>query len=164
MIQWLIHILLHLAFVIHYQRPGSVVHYYQQVGRAGRAVEKAYGILLNGKEDDEIVNYFICVITGSLVYGEWAVKISIVQFSWFPFALFLGFVFVTMFTMVAMTVKTHGIMIATIFQKMSLLFPALSGIVIYNETNSWFKAIGIALALLAIVMMSFPDRKTNFNC
>lgn len=48
-----------LAFVIHYQRPGSVVHYYQQVGRAGRAVEKAYGILLNGKEDDEIVNYFI---------------------------------------------------------------------------------------------------------
>ena len=48
-----------LAFVIHYQRPGSVVHYYQQVGRAGRAVEQAYGILLNGKEDDEIVNYFI---------------------------------------------------------------------------------------------------------
>ena len=48
-----------LAFVIHYQRPGSVVHYYQQVGRAGRAVEQAYGILLNGKEDDEIINYFI---------------------------------------------------------------------------------------------------------
>lgn len=48
-----------LGFVIHYQRPGSVVHYYQQVGRAGRAVEKAYGIILNGEEDDEITNYFI---------------------------------------------------------------------------------------------------------
>ncbi|MEH1938193.1 MAG: RecQ family ATP-dependent DNA helicase [Nostoc sp.] len=48
-----------LGFVIHYQRPGSVVHYYQQVGRAGRAVEKAYGILLSGEEDDEINNYFI---------------------------------------------------------------------------------------------------------
>lgn len=48
-----------LAFVIHYQRPGSVVHYYQQVGRAGRAVEQAYGILLNGKKDDEIIDYFI---------------------------------------------------------------------------------------------------------
>jgi ATP-dependent DNA helicase RecQ len=48
-----------LAFVIHYQRPGSVVHYYQQVGRAGRAVEQAYGILLNGNEDEEITNYFI---------------------------------------------------------------------------------------------------------
>jgi ATP-dependent DNA helicase RecQ len=48
-----------LGFVIHYQRPGSVVHYYQQVGRAGRAQEKAYGILLSGDEDDEITNYFI---------------------------------------------------------------------------------------------------------
>lgn len=48
-----------LGFVIHYQRPGSVVHYYQQVGRAGRGVEKAYGILLSGDEDDEITNYFI---------------------------------------------------------------------------------------------------------
>ncbi|WP_333291520.1 RecQ family ATP-dependent DNA helicase [Microcoleus sp. B4-C2] len=48
-----------LGFVIHYQRPGSAVHYYQQVGRAGRAVEQAYGILLSGDEDDEITNYFI---------------------------------------------------------------------------------------------------------
>lgn len=48
-----------LGFVIHYQRPGSVVHYYQQVGRAGRAVETAYGILLSGNEDQEITDYFI---------------------------------------------------------------------------------------------------------
>jgi len=48
-----------LGFVIHYQRPGSVIHYYQQVGRAGRAVEQAYGILLSGDKDDEITNYFI---------------------------------------------------------------------------------------------------------
>ena len=48
-----------LGFVIHFQRPGSVVHYYQQVGRAGRAVDHAYGILLSGEEDEEITNFFI---------------------------------------------------------------------------------------------------------
>ncbi len=48
-----------LGFVIHYQRPASVVHYYQQVGRAGRAVDDAYGILLQGEEDDAIADYFI---------------------------------------------------------------------------------------------------------
>jgi ATP-dependent DNA helicase RecQ len=48
-----------LTFVIHFQRPASVVHYYQQVGRAGRAVKSAYGILLCGEEDDEIAEYFM---------------------------------------------------------------------------------------------------------
>lgn len=48
-----------LGFVIHFQRPASVVHYYQQVGRAGRAVDEAYGILLCGEEDDSIADYFI---------------------------------------------------------------------------------------------------------
>ena len=48
-----------LGFVVHFQRPGSVVHYYQQVGRAGRAVDEAFGILLGGAEDDEIIDFFI---------------------------------------------------------------------------------------------------------
>lgn len=48
-----------ISFVIHFQRPGSVISYYQQVGRAGRVVDRAYGILLGGLEDDEIQDYFI---------------------------------------------------------------------------------------------------------
>lgn len=48
-----------LGFVVHFQRPASVVAYYQQVGRAGRAMDRAYGILLSGAEDDDIADYFI---------------------------------------------------------------------------------------------------------
>ncbi|NEX23445.1 RecQ family ATP-dependent DNA helicase [Thiorhodococcus mannitoliphagus] len=47
-----------LGFVIHYQAPGSVVHYYQQVGRAGRAIDTAHGVLLAGDEDDDIHAFF----------------------------------------------------------------------------------------------------------
>jgi ATP-dependent DNA helicase RecQ len=48
-----------LAFVIHYQTPGSVIAYYQQVGRAGRALDAAYGVLLSGDEETDITDYFI---------------------------------------------------------------------------------------------------------
>ena len=48
-----------IAFVIHYQMPMNIVSYYQQIGRAGRNIDKAYVFLFHGKEDEEILNYFI---------------------------------------------------------------------------------------------------------
>lgn len=47
-----------LTFVIHFQMPGNVVAYYQQVGRAGRAIPLAYGVLLSGEEDTNINEFF----------------------------------------------------------------------------------------------------------
>lgn len=47
-----------LAFVIHFQCPQSLIHHYQQVGRAGRGIERAIGALLVGNEDRRIAEYF----------------------------------------------------------------------------------------------------------
>ncbi len=47
-----------LGYVVHYQAAGSVVAYYQQVGRAGRAIESARGVLLSGREDQDIHEFF----------------------------------------------------------------------------------------------------------
>ena len=48
-----------LGFVVHFQAPGSVVSYYQQVGRAGRGVDHADVVLLRGAEDRRIQDFFI---------------------------------------------------------------------------------------------------------
>jgi ATP-dependent DNA helicase RecQ len=47
-----------LGFVVHLGAPSSPVSYYQQVGRAGRAVENADVLLLPGAEDRDIWRYF----------------------------------------------------------------------------------------------------------
>src|SRR4051795_3872627 len=48
-----------LGFVVHYQAPSSAIAYYQQVGRAGRALPEAHAVLLRGLEDRDIQDYFI---------------------------------------------------------------------------------------------------------
>ncbi len=48
-----------LHFVIHYQLPGNIISYYQQIGRAGRGIDKAYIVLMHGPGDLDIQRYFI---------------------------------------------------------------------------------------------------------
>ena len=48
-----------LSYVIHFQSPGSVIAYYQQVGRAGRQLRASVGVLLRGREDADIQDWFV---------------------------------------------------------------------------------------------------------
>jgi len=52
-----------LGFVVHLGAPPSPIAYYQQVGRAGRGVDSATVVLLPGREDRDVWDYF-----GSLAF------------------------------------------------------------------------------------------------
>jgi ATP-dependent DNA helicase RecQ len=71
-----------LAFVIHFQMPGSVIAYYQQVGRAGRALDHAYAIALVGREDRQIQDYFINIAFPPRVDAERVIALLAEQSDW----------------------------------------------------------------------------------
>jgi ATP-dependent DNA helicase RecQ len=48
-----------LHFVIHFQLPGNIISYYQQIGRAGRGIDQAHIVLMSGPGDEDIQRYFI---------------------------------------------------------------------------------------------------------
>jgi ATP-dependent DNA helicase RecQ len=48
-----------VSFVIHFQQPANIVSYYQQIGRAGRSIDRAYTFIMTSSEDKKILDYFI---------------------------------------------------------------------------------------------------------
>lgn len=64
-----------IRFVIHFNFPGSITAYYQEVGRAGRDGLTAAGILLYDAADNKIQNYFIESALPTLMEFEYVLKI-----------------------------------------------------------------------------------------
>lgn len=51
--------------------------------------------------------------------------------------------------------------ITSIFQKLSLIFPVLAGLLFFSEQASTLKLIAIPLTVMAIIMSNFPDKKNE---
>jgi ATP-dependent DNA helicase RecQ len=64
-----------LSFVVHFQSPGSPIAYYQQVGRAGRALDASMGVVLSGREDRDIQDWFISTAFPSREHAEAVVSL-----------------------------------------------------------------------------------------
>ncbi len=48
-----------VSFVIHFQQPANIISYYQQIGRAGRNIDKSYAVMLLSNDDLIIGEHFI---------------------------------------------------------------------------------------------------------
>ncbi len=108
-----------------------------------------------------VVNYFVCVLMASLFIGGNPLPSEILQKEWLAYAIGLGFLFIIVFNIMAITVQNFGVIIATIFQKMSMIAPAAVAILFYAEKGGLMKWGGIVAAIIAIVLLSYEKKKDD---
>ena len=106
-----------------------------------------------------VVNYFVCVTMAGLVLGKFPIVSNVHQTEWFPFALFLGFIFITGFNITALSFQKLGLTLTTIMQKMSLLLTVPVSIYMYNEDINAWKIFGLLAGLIAIFLTNQPNKK-----
>lgn len=105
-----------------------------------------------------VMNYVTATICG-IVFQKNAINfIEIPQYSWFPYALVLGGLFISVFNLMGLTTQRSGLSVVSVATKMSVVIPIIFGLVYYKEALGTFKIIGIIFALAALYLASIKTK------
>ena len=99
-----------------------------------------------------VVNYCVCVITGSVFIGHVPFTAGVLHATWFPWALLMGVGFICIFNLLAYSTRVDGITTTIIANKLSLVIPALFSVILYGERIGMGKVVGIILAFPAVYL------------
>lgn len=106
-----------------------------------------------------VVNYFVCALTASVFMGKAAVSLEVLEKDWLFASIVIGFVFMITFILFANTIQNFGVVLGSIFQKMSLIAPTIFAILVYSESAGLIKILGILLAIISIIVISMNKNK-----
>lgn len=108
-----------------------------------------------------VVNYWVCVITGSIVNGGAPFKASLVHESWIGWALIMGATFISLFNLIGYTTQQMGVSVVSVANKLSLVIPFLFSLYLYDEKSTLLKIVGVIAALGAVVLTCWPSGHTE---
>ncbi len=99
-----------------------------------------------------VVNYAVAGALGFSTASNGFSPARIIQSEWFTGALFLSFMFIVLFQVMAWVSQKIGIAVVSVAVKMSVVIPVLFGILYYGESTGWVKLLGIGLAIVAVYL------------
>ncbi|MDH7914054.1 DMT family transporter [Winogradskyella sp. SYSU M77433] len=109
-----------------------------------------------------VLNYFVACAIGLFSFEEKITPVNSIKSDWFLGALFLGFLFISIFFVMAKTAQNNGVSVASVASKMSVVLPIIFGIYVYHESTGLQKILGIVLALVAVYLTSVKS-SSNVN-
>jgi len=101
-----------------------------------------------------LVNYVVAISFGVFSSNTSVTISSVPQQKWFFGAFCLGFLFISIFNIMAITAQKNGLSVASVAGKMSVVIPVLFGVLVYQESVGFVKVTGIILALIAVYLSS----------
>lgn len=108
-----------------------------------------------------VFNYWTCVVMGSVVNGHFPINGQTVSEPWFLWACVMGVAFISLFNLIAFITQRISVAVASVANKLSLIIPFVFSLYLYNEQAGWLKITGIALALAAVLLTCWPQRKED---
>ncbi len=109
-----------------------------------------------------VINYIAACLFGLWSYDAPINVSEVLHSKWVYGAFGLGFLFITIFNVMALTAQRNGLSVASVASKMSVIIPIIFGIYVYNESAGIQKIVGIILALVAVYLTSVKP-KTSEN-
>lgn len=103
-------------------------------------------------------NYLTCVLVGSLLTGEALSPADLASQSWIFFAFVQGIILAVNFYLLAQTAQRVGVAVASLASRLSVAIPSLLAIVLYGDSLSGVKIIGLLAAMLALYLCTAPDQ------
>ena len=97
-----------------------------------------------------VVNYFTAFVMGLVLSNQSFNLSEIVHKPWYPGSFMLGFLFISVFYVTAVTSQRNGLSVASVSSKMSVIIPISFGVWLFGEELGIAKILGIILALIAV--------------
>ena len=108
-------------------------------------------------------NYVFATVTGFLICRHYDTLPQLVHESWFGLSLLTGFWFIFTYLLMTASTQSSGITITSLSSKLSVVLPTLAGVLIFHERLNLKVTAGIALALVALVLVLGGNGKTSDN-
>jgi len=103
-------------------------------------------------------NYVVACLCGLIGAEDLSQLTAVFNRDWFPYALILGLLFITIFNLMAITTQRSGLSVVSVATKMSVVIPVLFGLIYYKESLNALKLTGIVLAVIAVYLASIKSR------
>jgi len=106
-----------------------------------------------------IFNYFTAFSLGFLMSDSRLSPSEVTSSDWFIGSVFLGLLFIVIFTIMGITAQRSGMAVTSVASKMSVVIPVVFGLIVYNESAGFLKISGIVLALVAVYLASVKSKE-----